>query len=167
MIRSVSGASAVDQPEIPLSRTKMRGFAPNRLVNARERAGLAQEDLAVAAGMAPATVSHWETGRSSPSPTRLAPVAEALGLSNADLCVTPMASRTLAQLRQQAGLAQVEAARTLDVPESTWGMIERGARQIGEHRIDQVAALVGVDVEQVQRAWDLPRSSRMQRARNP
>lgn len=165
-MRSVSGGSATDQPEIALSRTKMRGFSPDRLVHARKRAGLTQEDLAVASGMAPATVSHWETGRSSPSPTGLAPVAEALGLSIADLCVTPMASRTLAQLRQQAGLAQVEAARTLGVPDSTWGMIERGARQIGDHRIEQVAALLGVDVEQVQKAWDLTRHSRIQRARN-
>ena len=159
-----SGDSAVEQPEIVLSRIKMRGFSPDRLVHARERLGLTQEDLAVAANIAPATISHWETGRSSPSPAPLVLVAEVLGLSIADLCVTPLAARTLAQLRQQAGLAQVEAARALGVPESTWGMIERGARQIGDHRVDQVAALLKVDVMQVERAWELTRSRRVQRA---
>ncbi len=128
--------------------------------------GLTQEDLAVAANIAPATVSHWETGRSSPSPASLALVAEALGLAIADLCTTPVAARTLAQLRQQAGLAQVEAARLLGVPESTWGMIERGARRIGEERLDQVAALLRVDVAQVEKAWELTKNRRVQRARS-
>ncbi len=144
----------------------MRGFSPGRLIHARERMGLTQEDLAVAADIAPASISHWETGRSSPSPAPLGLVAEVLGLSVADLCVTPLAARTLAQLRQQAGLAQIEAARALGIPESTWGMIERGARQIGDHRIDQVATLLKVDVTQVERAWELTRNARVQRARS-
>ena len=156
------GLSSSEQ-ERPLSRARVSGFSPDRFRQARARAGLTQEDIAVAAQLDPTTISHWETGHSRPAPGALNRAARALGLTIGDF-MAPSGERTLAQLRQQSGLNQREVAEHLNVPASTWGMIERGARAIGEHRIGEVAALLKIDAEELQAAWARTVSLRIQHA---
>lgn len=52
-----------------------------RLRAARERKGLSQSDLASRSGLQPSAVSHFETGRRSPSFENLRALADALGVS--------------------------------------------------------------------------------------
>lgn len=150
--------------ETQLSRSRTHGFSPDRLKQARQRVRLTQEDVAVAAGLDPTTISHWETGQTSPGPRQLAAVAQVLGLTPGDFLSSPVANRTLAQLRQQAGLTQGDMAVALGVPATTWGMIERAARTIGDHRTDQVAQLLAISTEDLAAAWQRTRDRRIQHA---
>lgn len=51
------------------------------LVEARERQGLSQADIAERFGITQAAVSHWETGESMPHPMQWKAVADAYGLT--------------------------------------------------------------------------------------
>lgn len=51
------------------------------LVEARDRQGLSQADIAERFGITQAGVSHWETGESTPHPTQWKGVADAYGVS--------------------------------------------------------------------------------------
>jgi transcriptional regulator with XRE-family HTH domain len=54
---------------------------PDRLRAARERKNLSQSELAERAGLQPSAVSHFETGRRSPSFDNLKGLSEALQVS--------------------------------------------------------------------------------------
>lgn len=49
------------------------------LVEARERAGLTQTEVAYKSGLQPSAISHFETGRRTPSAANLRKLADALG----------------------------------------------------------------------------------------
>lgn len=54
---------------------------PERLKSAREKKGLTQAQLAERAGFQPSAVSHFESGRRSPSFDNLKKLADALGVA--------------------------------------------------------------------------------------
>ena len=54
---------------------------PDRLREARDKKGLSQSELAEKAGLQPSAVSHFETGRRSPSFDNLKALSEALQVS--------------------------------------------------------------------------------------
>lgn len=54
---------------------------PERLRHARDKKGLSQSELAEKAGLQPSAVSHFETGRRSPSFDNLKALSEALQVS--------------------------------------------------------------------------------------
>jgi transcriptional regulator with XRE-family HTH domain len=54
---------------------------PDRLRNAREKKGLSQAQLAERAGFQPSAISHFESGRRSPSFENLNKLADALGVT--------------------------------------------------------------------------------------
>ncbi len=54
---------------------------------ARAVAGLKQKDLALRIGVSQATVSDWESGEQPPAVTRWRAIADALGVSVADVAV--------------------------------------------------------------------------------
>ena len=153
----------IDQ-EIPLSRSRTHGFSPDRFRQARQRARLTQEDLAIGAGLDATTISHWETGQSSPGPRQLARAAQVLGKTVGDFLSTPAASRSLAQLRQQVGFTQSDLARLLGMPTTTWSMIERGARRISADRLPEVAAILDVEPDDLEVAWQRTRDQRIRHA---
>jgi len=155
----------VDQ-ELVVSRSRTVGFSPDRFRQARQRARLTQEDLAIGAGLDATTISHWETGQSSPGPRQLAQAAQVLGKTVGDFMSTPPRSRTLAQLRQQAGFTQADLAQRLGTPATTWAMIERGARRIQPDRVADIAQVLDVDPEDLLAAWQRTRDLRERHARS-
>jgi transcriptional regulator with XRE-family HTH domain len=59
----------------------MSSTFPDRLREARDKKGLSQSELAAKAGLQPSAVSHFETGRRSPSFDNLKALSEALQVS--------------------------------------------------------------------------------------
>ena len=139
--------------EVALSRSRTHGFSPDRFRQARLRGRLTQEDIAIAAGLHAATIGHWETGRSTPGPRELGRAAAIMGKAVEDFLSTPPGSRSLAQLRQQAGYTQADLARLLGCPVTTWGPMELGKQRIGHERLTTVAALLDTDPDTVRAAW--------------
>jgi len=52
-----------------------------RIAQLRAEAGLSQEQLAEKLGVDKTAISHWEQGKAAPRMSRIAEVAEALGVS--------------------------------------------------------------------------------------
>jgi transcriptional regulator with XRE-family HTH domain len=157
-------SSVGNQELVVLSRSRTAGFSPDRFRQARQRARLTQEDLAIGAGLDATTISHWETGQSSPGPRQLARAALVLGKTIGDFLSTPPNSRTLAQLRQQAGFTQADLARLLDMPTTTWAMIERSARRIQPDKVADIAQALDTDPEDLDAAWRRTRDLRQRHA---
>ncbi|MET9735630.1 helix-turn-helix transcriptional regulator [Streptomyces sp. NPDC006458] len=65
----------------------MLTVSPLRLRVARSLAGMDQEQLGQRAGVSQPTISGWECGRHTPRPFYVGRLAQALGVSVADLCV--------------------------------------------------------------------------------
>ena len=156
----------VDQELAVVSRSRTTGFSPDRFRLARQRARLTQEDLAIGADLDATTISHWETGQSSPGPRQLARAAQVLGKTVGDFLSTPPRARTLAQLRQQAGLTQADLARLLDMPTTTWAMVERGARRLQPDRVADIAQVLDTDPDDLVAAWQRTRNLRERHAQS-
>lgn len=60
---------------------KKRRAIHARIKKLRADAGLSQSDLAAKCGVDETAVSHWETGASAPTGSRLPTVANALGVT--------------------------------------------------------------------------------------
>lgn len=132
-------------------------FDPQRLTAARERKGLTMTELERLAGLTRGRVSEIEAGRATTPPVVLA-LAAALELAVDDLA--PMPSRpTLVDYRQQRGMLSQDLARHLGIAAATISRIEHGLLELRLH--DQWADALGINVEQLQRAWEAGRRVRL------
>ncbi|HEX8751909.1 MAG TPA: helix-turn-helix transcriptional regulator, partial [Solirubrobacterales bacterium] len=89
---------------------------PDRIRAARQRAGVTQEELARRLGMSTKGYRAYESTR-EPVPERLAQIADALGISLAELLVDDGLAgvrRELARLRNDIRLVRRELVDTLD-----------------------------------------------------
>lgn len=64
-----------------------------KIRQARHAAGLTQEDLARRVGVGVRNVPGWESGRSAPRAKTLQRIADALGVSVAELCADEETAR--------------------------------------------------------------------------
>jgi transcriptional regulator with XRE-family HTH domain len=95
---------------------------------ARERAGLTQQELAVAvgAGAGFGTVSRWETGVAVPRPGFIAALARAVGVPVLELLRLDGEVPDLRALRLQAGLTLGELSVVSGIPVPTYARWEQG-----------------------------------------
>jgi len=138
--------------EEPTIRGTVRGFRPSRLRYQRERAGLSLEGLGKAAGLAPSTIGHWETGARRPTAESLFAVAKALDISVADLIPIAESDLRPADLRNRVGLTQSAAADAVGISDSALGAIERGVREPAESVYPMLAQVYEVSVETLRAA---------------
>jgi transcriptional regulator with XRE-family HTH domain len=68
----------------------------------RERSGLTQLDLAVRAGLTPATISRLENGHQSPTLVTAEALSEALGIHLAELLGAVVSARPLRPRRSES-----------------------------------------------------------------
>lgn len=92
-------------------RAGVQGFSPAALRRARGRQHLSLRQLSLLSGVSFATISEWETSRALPPPSHLAAVANALGITVADVVPIKETHLVLADLRHHAGLTQTSRRR--------------------------------------------------------
>ena len=140
---------------------------------ARERAGLSQAALARLAGAHPSQYGEVERGEQRFGRERLRRVAVVLGLDAEEtlrlagyrerggVMSTLRPSRpyaalgeTLRAARTQAGLSQRAAGRAAGVGTTQYSLAERGYERLGRERLRRVAAVLGLDAEELVRLAD-------------
>lgn len=111
-----------------MSRTLSKGTEglAGRLKEAREMRGLTQAELGLRAGMAPASVSHFETSQRVPSLDSLVKLADGLEVST-DLLLGRAGAQNAAHVDPVFLRASRSNARTLDlVRRVTEALIDEG-----------------------------------------
>lgn len=114
--------------EVAVVRAGVQGFSPAALRRARGRQHLSLRQLSLLSGVSFATISEWETSRALPPPSHLAAVANALGITVADVVPIKETHLVLADLRHHAGLTQQAAADAVGLKRSMYRAIETGTR---------------------------------------
>lgn len=134
-----------------MARPLLRG---DRLLVAREAAGLSREDLALALGLSsPSRVRTWETGLEHPRPRVVPRLAEVLHVDPLELLDVDPEDPPLAALRAAAGRATNEmSAPGMSV--MTYARLEDGRRgaEPTDAVITAIAARLHVDETRVRSA---------------
>ncbi|RYF49398.1 MAG: helix-turn-helix domain-containing protein [Comamonadaceae bacterium] len=134
-------------------RGPLNGFRPKALEDARTAAGITRGDLSRAIGVDPTTIHNWETSRSHPQPDHLARAAEQLGIPLDHLVVVPVDSRTIADLRNLAGLTQKHVAERTGLSTTTVGRIERGEGTLSDRHSTALAEVLRLDERTIREAF--------------
>ncbi|MGE2767163.1 helix-turn-helix transcriptional regulator [Rhodococcus sp. 1.20] len=150
--------------EVP--RSGVRGFRADRLRELRVKAGLTPDDLSVRLGSSRQSVSHWETGRSTPAPPVLRQIAQELDVSISVLVPIPNNRLRMGDLRVRAGLTQIQAAERLGISPTSLAEIEKGMKPVNDQRVSAIAELYNVETAQVVEVWERGRETRETRARS-
>jgi transcriptional regulator with XRE-family HTH domain len=112
-------------------------------------AGLTDAALARALEVSESTIRAWERGGSSPTAHNLMRLAQVLHLTVDDLTVT--GAPTLAAVRVQRGLHQVDVATRLGVSITTYARWERGDRRMREDAVGDVARVLEISPDLVRK----------------
>jgi transcriptional regulator with XRE-family HTH domain len=147
-------------------RSGVRGFRADRLRELRVKAGLTPDDLSVRLGSSRQSVSHWETGRSTPAPPVLKQIAQELDVSISVLVPIPDNRLRMGDLRVRAGLTQIQAAERLGISPTSLAEIEKGMKPVNDQRVSAIAELYNVETAQVVEVWERGRETRETRARS-
>jgi len=147
-------------------RSGVRGFRADRLRELRVKAGLTPDDLSVRIGSSRQSVSHWETGRSTPAPPVLKQIAQELDVSISVLVPIPDNRLRMGDLRVRAGLTQIQAAERLGISPTSLAEIEKGMKPVNDQRVSAIAELYNVETAQVVEVWERGRETRETRARS-
>ncbi|MDR7277616.1 helix-turn-helix transcriptional regulator [Catenuloplanes atrovinosus] len=156
-----------------MGRSAVEAFDPQRLREARERAGLTQRDIAVrlleadlaAKGRDPSSLTgeawakaveterirviDYEQGTHAPRAVLLRRLAEALGVDAFELFAegTP---RTLVTLRSRLGLNQADVAAHLTVGRAFYARVEQGRASMRNAADQQaLAAVLKISIDEV------------------
>ncbi|MYR08996.1 helix-turn-helix domain-containing protein [Gordonia sp. SID5947] len=135
----------------------MRGFDSARLAALREERGFSQADLARLSGVGRSTLTHWESGKSSPQVDLLAKAARILDVRMEDLVVVPVEDRYPGDYRILCGLTQPQLGLAAGVPTALIGALERGEVELGPDVARKVAAALGLEVEVLSAAHERAR----------
>ncbi len=134
-------------------RAPLNGFKPQALEDARTTAGISRGDLSRAIGVDPTTIHNWETSRTHPQPDHLARAAEKLGIPLDRLVVVPEDSRTIADLRNLAGLTQKHVANRTGLSTTTIGRIERGEGSLSDRHATALAEALHLEERTIRDAF--------------
>ena len=140
------------------------GFDGARLRALRHRANLSQRALGARIGADETVIANYENGRAAPRVDRLGQLALALGASPADLLPADHELDSLERLRVQAGMLQAEVAGRAGMTRAKYAAIERGqTATISRADAHTLAAIFGVDVDQVLAAQSVARAAYLER----
>jgi transcriptional regulator with XRE-family HTH domain len=131
------------------------GEGASPLCSARLRAGLTTTQVALKLGVAPSTISRWENGVRSPGPDMWPALARALGIdpSLREIVLAGHPARRsdgvrlpgLGGLRRDRGLTQRAFRAALGIGATAVINWELGRVRVPVDRLDDVAAVLGVD----------------------
>lgn len=150
-----------DRPGTKLSRRILRGFDRDAFVHVRTTlARMEIGDLARIADVGATTIYGWEKGTRTPQVDTLARVIEVLAaelgpgsLTLADVIRVPPNERTLADLRNLAGLTQPQLALKAGLRTTALSKIERAEIPLSKVRAAAIAEAIDVDIATVVAAY--------------
>ncbi len=149
--------------EVAVVRAGVQGFSPAALRRARGRQHLSLRQLSLLSGVSFATISEWETSRALPPPSHLAAVANALGITVADVVPIKETHLVLADLRHHAGLTQQAAADAVGLKRSMYRAIDTGTRAADAQQRTQHAQLYSITTNQFDTLWQRTRDTHIAR----
>jgi len=141
----------------------VQGFSPTALRRARGRRRLSLRQLSLLSGVSIATISTWEAGKATPSSRLLAPVADALRIEVGVLAPVKESRLGLADLRNQLGLTQQQAADAVGLKKSMYAAIETGFRPADQAQRNRIAQLHGITDENFDTLWHRTRDTHITR----
>lgn len=142
-----------DRPREQLSRRILRGFDREAFARTRARAGFEIGDLGRLADVGATTIYGWERGTRTPQVDTLARVAEVLGVSLEDLIAVAPEERTLADLRNLAGLTQPQLGLKAGIRTTALSKVERAEVPLSAERETALAQVLGLEVTVIREAY--------------
>ena len=142
-----------DRTRVQLSRRVLRGFDREAFASVRARAGYEIGDLGRLADVGATTIYGWERGTRTPQVDTLARVAEVLGVALDELIRVPPRERTLADLRNLAGLTQPQLGLAAGIRTTALSKVERAEVPLSVERESALAQALGVDVTAIREAY--------------
>lgn len=139
------------------SKTPVENFAPGRLRELRQHAGLSVTQLAERAQIPRPNISNYESGARSVGFDAVVAIADALGVDPIELTDADPAALTLADLRLNARRSRVELATAAGVSYDTWYAIETGRRRLTDDVAARVGDVLGVTVDELRAALERTR----------
>jgi len=122
------------------------------LIRIRKQRGFTLDALGERINYARPNLIAWEKGRVSPSAARLVELAQVLGIEPWQLTTRTPRSAELVDLRVWAGLTQRQLADRAGIPRSSYSVIERGGAAPSRDVLARLAAAIGRDERELQRA---------------
>ena len=139
------------------SKTPVENFAPGRLRELRQQAGLSMTQLAERAQIPRPNISNYESGARSVGFDAVVALADALGVNPLELTDADRGALTLADLRLNARRSRVELATAAGVSYDTWYGIETGRRRLTDDVAARASDVLGVTVDELRAALDRTR----------
>lgn len=143
---------------LSVSRRVMRGFTPERLVDARRDLGISQAELARRAGVGADTVRRWEAGESSPQVDLLGRVTAKLGVTIEDIVQVPIAERFPGDWRVLRGLTQPQLGAAAQIPTQIVGSVERGEISLSENMEAKLSEALSITREELRASYERVRN---------
>lgn len=123
------------------------------------RRGLTGVQVAARVEVNPSTVRNWLSGRTAPTPTKLAALARVLDLDVRDLTGVPRGGESLADMRIHASLTQADVSTLVGLSQSAFSTIEQGAATLSDDLCAALADAYDSAPEDVRRAWERSRDT--------
>jgi transcriptional regulator with XRE-family HTH domain len=142
----------------------VRGFRPAVVRALREQHGWSLADLGERLGVARSQVWQWEDGRTVPTASRLAELAQMLGVDPYELLAVDPANPTLHDLRVRRGLSAKDLADRAGLPyESVVHSLDLGRRTTDppDDVVRKLADALDVGEDEVRRACRASREERL------
>lgn len=148
-----------------MSRRPLKGFQPQRLLDARLDLGLSQGAVALraknlrldgrpeSARISPSAISTWERGQAFPQVDSLYRVAAVLGLRMDEVIVVPEAEQTLATVRELAGWTQPQLAAMVGISTGLLSQIELGYAPISTAVAESLARALDIEPAALETAY--------------
>lgn len=140
-----------------VTRRILRGFDPAALVRTRTIRKLTRSDLARIASVSLTALGNWESGRGTPQVDTLARVAAVLEVPLDTLIPIPEEDRTLADLRNIAGITQPQLGKATGISTTAIGALERAEVRltaIEPARIDALIKSLNTTSAGLERAYE-------------
>ena len=142
-----------DRRPPPLSRRILRGFDREAFARFRTAAGFEIGDLARVADIGATTIYGWERGSRTPQVDTLSRVAEVLGVAMDELIRVPLSERTLADLRNLAGLTQPQLGLKAGIRTTALSKVERAEVPLSDDKAAAIAKALELSIGTVRDAY--------------
>jgi transcriptional regulator with XRE-family HTH domain len=123
------------------------------------RSGLSGVQVAARVEVNPSTVRNWLSGRTAPTPTKLAALARVLDLDVRDLTGVPDGRESLADMRIHASFTQADVATLVGLGQSAFSTVEQGAAALSDELCAALADAYDSTPQAVRQAWQRSRDT--------